>query len=62
MFPNFIREKIDENNPSAKSLESLFELCNPVHGDAVSNFLLVEGILRSNGWSVQDWNSIYKVT
>lgn len=55
------REKAIEDDPSAKSLESLMELSNQVHGDAIANFLLVEGILRAKGWSVQEWNAIYKV-
>lgn len=37
------------------------ELSNQVHGDAIGNFLSVEGILLANGWSAQEWNAIYKV-
>jgi len=37
------------------------DLSNQVYGDAIANFLIVEGILLANGWSPKEWNGIYKV-
>ena len=36
-------------------------MTNETVGDAISDMLLVETILHSRGWSVQDWNKSYQV-
>nr|UEK51569.1 NST-like protein [Parasacculina yatsui] len=44
---------------AAGRLVKLSELINQTVGDAVSDMLLVETILRARGWSVQQWHDSY---
>ena len=40
-------------------LQSAVDLINQTVGDAISDLLLVEAILSSQGWSAADWDLAY---
>ncbi|XP_045470715.1 phosphoacetylglucosamine mutase [Harmonia axyridis] len=42
-----------------KKLQTVIDLINETVGDALSDMLLVETILHSKGWSIQDWEKTY---
>jgi phosphoacetylglucosamine mutase len=44
---------------AAMRLLAASQLINQVVGDALSDLLLVEAILRYKGWSFQNWCEIY---
>lgn len=44
---------------AAERMVKLSELINQTVGDAVSDMLLVETILRARGWGVQQWHNSY---
>lgn len=48
-----------EGNTAAKKLSHLIDLTNQTSGDAISDFLLVEVILRDLDWSIEKWDSLY---
>ncbi|KAL3698975.1 hypothetical protein R1sor_016997 [Riccia sorocarpa] len=48
-----------EGKLAAKRLEAVSELVNQAVGDALSGILMVELILRYQGWSIQQWDTIY---
>lgn len=48
----------DQKN-ALKILKGLTELINQAVGDAISDLLAVEAILRIRGWSFSKWNSLY---
>lgn len=47
-------------SPAAKSLLSLSDLVNQTVGDAISDMLLVETILRHREWDATKWDSAYE--
>lgn len=49
-----------ESSSAAKSLLSLSELINQTVGDALSDMLLVEVILRHREWTATEWDSAYE--
>lgn len=49
-----------ELNASAKHLKQLLQILVNYTGDAISNLLIVESILRHRDWSVVEWYDIYK--
>lgn len=51
-----------ENNENAKflNLKRLFKIINNFTGDAISDILVVETILRHYGWDVKQWYQIYE--
>ncbi|XP_013413352.1 phosphoacetylglucosamine mutase-like [Lingula anatina] len=44
---------------AARRLLWIIGLINQTVGDAISDLLLVETILHSKGWSIEDWNDAY---
>lgn len=44
---------------AAQRLWDVMELTNQAVGDALSDFLLVETVLRAKGWSAKDWEASY---
>jgi phosphoacetylglucosamine mutase len=44
---------------AARRLLAFHKLSNQGVGDALSDMLLVESVLRLRGWSVKDWNGMY---
>lgn len=44
---------------AAQWLWDIMDLTNQAVGDALSDFLLVETVLRAKGWSAKDWESCY---
>ncbi|CAO1615481.1 unnamed protein product [Sympodiomycopsis kandeliae] len=57
-------QSTDSNSPAVEDalnqLSSLIELINQTVGDALSDMLLVEVILRSRQWDSQDWDGSYE--
>ncbi|KAL3282356.1 hypothetical protein HHI36_005543 [Cryptolaemus montrouzieri] len=49
----------DEVKSAIEKLLVVIDLVNETVGDAISDMLLVETILHSKGWSVQDWEGAY---
>ncbi|EEB19074.1 Phosphoacetylglucosamine mutase, putative [Pediculus humanus corporis] len=60
-----IRNKVNsstssqEEKTSASRLLALIELTNQTVGDALSDALLVETVLKAKGWNLQDWEKTY---
>lgn len=55
------RELINESScASARHLKKLLQILINYTGDAISNILIVETILRHLDWSTSDWYNIYK--
>uniref|UniRef100_A0A914XB13 Phosphoacetylglucosamine mutase n=1 Tax=Plectus sambesii TaxID=2011161 RepID=A0A914XB13_9BILA len=50
----------DQDNVHLKKLQLFTKLINETVGDAMSDLLVVETILRNNNWSVEDWDAIYE--
>lgn len=48
-----------DGNAAASKLAFTVALINQTTGDAISDFLLVETILRQLDWSVEDWDALY---
>lgn len=48
-----------EEKTSASRLLALIELTNQTVGDALSDALLVETVLKAKGWNLQDWEKTY---
>ncbi|KAG8237821.1 hypothetical protein J437_LFUL002430, partial [Ladona fulva] len=44
---------------AASKLDALLNVINQSVGDALSDILLVEAVLRSRGWNVIDWEKTY---
>ena len=55
-----IRSEVAKGNLAAKKLQYIYELLNQATGDAISDMLLVEFILRVKNWTIEDWDAIYK--
>lgn len=51
--------KTTEQRKSATHLMTVIDLINQTVGDAISDLLLVEVILSSQGWDVKEWNQAY---
>jgi phosphoacetylglucosamine mutase len=49
-----------EHRQAAKRLVAVNEMVNQAVGDALSGILMVEVVLRYQGWSVEQWDSMYK--
>lgn len=49
----------ETEDPATFGLLTLLEMMNQTVGDAVSNILLVEAVLRIKDWSLQDWLELY---
>ncbi|XP_076345832.1 phosphoglucomutase 3-like protein nst isoform X2 [Tachypleus tridentatus] len=49
-----------EQKKAAQKLMDVINLINQTVGDAISDMLLVETVLHDRGWSVADWDQIYK--
>lgn len=49
----------ESDSPAATTLLGLTDLINPAVGDAISDMLACEVILKANGWSLRDWNALY---
>lgn len=49
----------DAQRNAAERLLNLIDVINETVGDAISDMLLVETILRAKGWDVQDWEAAY---
>eukprot|EP00096_Caligus_rogercresseyi_P005952 TRINITY_DN2204_c0_g1_i1.p1 TRINITY_DN2204_c0_g1~~TRINITY_DN2204_c0_g1_i1.p1 ORF type:complete len:535 (+),score=91.95 TRINITY_DN2204_c0_g1_i1:2164-3768(+) len=45
--------------PSGSRLQTFVDLINQTVGDALSDMLVVETILRAKGWSAEDWHGSY---
>uniref|UniRef100_A0A2P2I430 Phosphoacetylglucosamine mutase n=1 Tax=Hirondellea gigas TaxID=1518452 RepID=A0A2P2I430_9CRUS len=54
-----IREAAAAGNSVAERLCSVIDVINETVGDAISDMLLVEVILKEQDWSVEDWNKQY---
>ncbi|KAJ8866062.1 hypothetical protein PR048_033586 [Dryococelus australis] len=48
-----------EQRSAAEGLADVFGVINQTVGDALSDLLLVEVVLRTKGWSIQDWLGTY---
>lgn len=48
-----------KNNSASRKLELLSKLINQAVGDALSDLLLVECILKLKDWSLENWDSLY---
>jgi len=48
----------DQQNAASKLL-ALIDVINETVGDAISDMLLVETILHSKGWNIQQWEATY---
>ncbi len=48
------------NNDAANELEGFLDVINSTVGDAISDMLAVEAILHSKGWSITNWDAMYK--
>lgn len=62
MFSSKAKElivKSAETNESSATLLNVIDLINETVGDAISDMLLIETILHSKGWDVQDWLKTY---
>lgn len=67
VFGKTFKEKIAEASLTAsgkqleavKTLLSFVNVTNETIGDAFSDFLIIEAILRVKGWSLQDWKALY---
>ena len=60
-FYSFL-DRVERENPSSaafQKLKLLPLLVNQTVGDAISDLLLVDVILRLQGWTLDDWNAIY---
>lgn len=44
---------------AAQRMQGMIELTNQAVGDALSDLLLVETVLRARGWSAADWEACY---
>lgn len=51
--------KSAESNESSATLLNVIDLINETVGDAISDMLVIETILNSKGWDVQDWLKTY---
>lgn len=51
--------KSAESNESSETLLNLIDLINETVGDAISDMLVIETILHSKGWNVQEWLKTY---
>ncbi|KAK9869805.1 hypothetical protein WA026_003537 [Henosepilachna vigintioctopunctata] len=49
----------NEQHGAIKKVLTIIDLINETVGDAISDMLLVETILHSKGWSIQDWEKKY---
>lgn len=49
----------EEQSQAAKKLLLTIDVINETVGDAISDMLLVEVILQSNGWDVKEWFEMY---
>lgn len=60
MWISYIRQNLNETQvAAAKRLLLTIDMINETVGDAISDMLLVETILLTKGWDVQDWLSAY---
>ncbi|CAK9194945.1 unnamed protein product [Sphagnum troendelagicum] len=55
-----VQQKEAEHRQAAKRLVAVNEMVNQAVGDALSGILMVEVVLRYQGWSVEQWDSMYK--
>ena len=67
LFSSEAQQKIHGTSPSSpaaedalEQLKSLIDLINQTVGDALSDMLLVEVILRTKDWDCQEWDSAYE--
>lgn len=51
--------RANDSNIAARKLSHLIDLTNQTSGDAMSDFLLVESILRDLDWSIETWDALY---
>lgn len=51
--------KTKETQKDLQLLLGLVDLINETVGDAISDMLVVEAVLRLRGWSLQQWNAQY---
>lgn len=57
---NFFRNALNEEQvAAARKLLLTIDVINETVGDAISDMLLVETILHTNGWDVKDWLATY---
>ncbi|KAI1290015.1 Phosphoacetylglucosamine mutase [Halotydeus destructor] len=56
---HIIESAAADGNLAASELAYAMALINQTTGDAISDFLLVETILRKFNWSVEDWDGLY---
>lgn len=49
----------EERRSAAEGLLNLIDLINETVGDAIADMLLVETILHSKGWDIQQWEGAY---
>ncbi|XP_053204220.1 phosphoacetylglucosamine mutase-like [Panonychus citri] len=55
-----VKEKAStDSTGSANLLIKIFNLMNQATGDAISDFLLVEAILRAKDWDPKNWDAVY---
>jgi len=61
-FSNALRESDmkEEEEPANFELLAVLDIMNQTVGDAISNILLVEAILRIREWSIEDWMKLYQ--
>lgn len=52
--------KGSEQQKAASRLLAVSRLINQAVGDALSGMLLVEAILQHMGWSINQWNELYR--
>lgn len=57
-FTDKAREVVEQNN--AVALKKVFKLINNFTGDAISDILVVESILRIFDWDVKTWSRLYQ--
>uniref|UniRef100_A0A146L187 Phosphoacetylglucosamine mutase n=1 Tax=Lygus hesperus TaxID=30085 RepID=A0A146L187_LYGHE len=54
-------EKLDETKRRViLRLKQVMEVINSTVGDAISDMLLVETVLKTRGWSMEDWEAAYQ--
>lgn len=49
-----------ESNPKVQKLVAFLRMSNIYVGDAISNMLMIESILRDKGMSIDEFSNIYK--
>ena len=61
--PTFLTalSQLQDSSAAARQLLTLSRMVNQTVGDALSGILLVELVLLRKQWSLDDWDSLYKV-